>query len=115
MKDRIFARAAVLAGELGEKQEELLRLFSETAAQTLAARLKTGMTVESCREVFPAAGAMLALAALIRLEDGVQEFKAGDLTVKQGNRQEEAARCLEEQAWAVMAPFLQDGFVFTGV
>ena len=115
MKDVIFARAVVLAGELGEREEELLRLFSQASAASLAARLKTGVTVDSCREAFSAAGAMLALAALKRMEDGAREFKAGDLTVKEGSGQEDAARCLEQQAMGLMGPYLQDGFLFAGV
>ena len=115
MKDVIFARAAVLAGELGERQVELLRLFAETSAATLAARLRSGVAVEDCWEVFSGAGAMLALAALKRMEDGVREFKAGDLTVKEGSGQGETAQYLEERAMELMGPYLQDGFSFAGV
>ena len=114
MKDVIFARAAVLAGELGQRQEELLRLFAEAAAASLRARLKAGVTVEDCREEFGAAGAMLALAALMRQDEAVQEFKAGDLTVKQGGSRD-GAEALERQARELMVPFVQDGFLFAGV
>ena len=105
----------MLAGELGERQVELLRLFAQTTTASLASRLKNGIAVEDCWEVFSGAGAMLALAALKRMEDGVREFKAGDLTVKAGSGQDEAARCLEERAMELMGPYLQDGFSFVGV
>ena len=61
---------------------------------------------------------LLALAQLNGVDDDaqVEEFKAGDLTVKQGSKNRDAAsQCLQRQAELMIAPYLRDGFSFRGV
>ena len=61
---------------------------------------------------------LLALAQLNGVDDDtqVEEFKAGDLTVKQGSKNRDAAsQCLQRQAELMIAPYLKDGFSFRGV
>ena len=45
----------------------------------------------------------------------MEEFKAGDLTVKQGSKKDAASRCLFNQAQLMIAPYLKDVFSFVGV
>lgn len=118
LRDQVFAQAALLAGELDTQQTELLRVLCAVASSSLAARLRDGLTVDDCKADFIAAASLYALASLNSAEDtaGVQEFKAGDLTVKQGSGTKDAAsRCLERQAELIIGPYLKDRFAFLGV
>ena len=81
-------------------------------------RLREGLTPEDCKADFIAAASLLALAQLNGVDDDaqVEEFKAGDLTVKQGSKNRDAAsQCLQRQAELMIAPYLKDGFSFRGV
>ena len=118
LKEQVFAQAMLLAGEQEPKKVELLRVLSAVSASSLAARLKEGLTPEDCKADFIAAASLYALASLNNAEDGtaLQEFRAGDLTVKQGGGSRDAAsRCLERQAEMIIAPYLKDRFAFLGV
>ena len=118
LTEEVFAQAVLLAGELSEAQTELLKLLCAAAVSSLSARLKEGLTPENCKENFLAAASLNALAGLncAETESGIQEFRAGDLTVKQGNtRQDMAARDLRQQAETLMGPYLKDRFSFVGV
>ena len=116
MTDLVFAQAALLAGQLDEQQTELLRLLCQSAAGSLAARLREGLTPESYKADFVAAASLYALAALNEAGGigGVSEFKAGDLTVKRSGM-DTSSRCLQNQADLIIQPFLKDRFTFLGV
>ena len=76
------------------------------------------MTVEDCKADFVAAASLYALAALNEAGSGtaVEEFRAGDLTVRQGGGHRDAAsRCLQRQAEMMILPYLKDRFSFLGV
>jgi len=114
MQDRIFARAVELAGNMDRRKEAVLRGLCEACAVSLEARLREGMTGEDIMEPFVTAVSLYALAAMLGLEQEPEEFRAGDLTVKQGNgdqRQKE----LRWQAEQLMMPYLRDNFLFAGV
>ena len=117
LTEQFFAQAALLAGELDGRQTNLLRLLCGASASSLAARLREGLTPEDCKADFIAAASLLALAQLNGVDDAqVEEFKAGDLTVKQGSKNRDAAsQCLQRQAELMIAPYLRDGFSFRGV
>lgn len=118
LKDQIYAQALLLAGELDAAQTELLRILSDAAASSLAARLKDGLTPDDCEADFVAAASLYALAALGSADENIQveEFKAGDLTVKQAATTRDAAsRALQRQADLLMLPYLKDRFSFMGV
>ena len=118
LKEQIFAQAALLAGELDEKQAALLNVLCGGAASSLASRLRDGLTVEDCKADFIAAASLYALSALNSTDVDVQveEFKAGDLTIRQGAASKDAAsRCLQRQAEMIIAPYLKDRFAFLGV
>lgn len=118
MKAQVFAQAALLAGELDGRQTALLELLCGGAASALASRLRDGLTPEDCKADFIAAASLYALAALGSVSEdvSVEEFKAGDLTVKRGSGSRDAAsRCLERQAEMIIGPYLKDRFAFLGV
>ena len=116
IKEQVFAQALMLAGELEERQKDLLSVLCGVAVASLAVRLKEGLRPEDCRADFVPGACLLALAALNGCRDtgDVEEFKAGDLTVKRKGA-DAASRCLQKQAEVLMAPYLRDRFVFVGV
>ncbi len=115
LSEQVFAQAAVLAGELDTQQSDLLAVLCSAATAGLTARLREGLTPEDCKADFLAAASLYALAALSCTGAGaVTEFKAGDLTLKQGTA-DAAARCLQRQAQMLMGPYLADRFSFAGV
>ena len=116
--EQVFAQAVLLAGELDGQQTDLLRILSAASASSLASRLKEGITPEDCKADFVAAASLLALSSLngADSEDALEEFKAGDLTVKRGgSRKDAASRCLQRQAEMMILPYLKDRFAFQGV
>lgn len=118
MKELVLAQALLLTGQLEDKQQELLRVLCGAAASSLRLRLKEGLKPEDCSQDFIAAASLYAVAALgkSREEPLVEEFKAGDLTVRQSvQRQEDNLRALEKQADMLMAPYFADSFSFVGV
>ena len=112
MTEQVFARALILAGELEEQQQEKLRILCGAYIAVLEAQLKDGLTAENCGENFLTAASFLALEAMGGIGTNVQEFKAGDLTVKTGSAEN---RDLKRRAEALMAPYLKGRFLFTGV
>ena len=116
LTEQVFAQAALLAGELSCRQQDLLGILCTASTTSLAARLREGLGPEDCKADFIAAASLFALAALNSIEEGVDiaEFKAGDLTVKRAGT-DAAARCLQNQAQLMITPYLQDRFHFTGV
>jgi hypothetical protein len=117
LTEQVFAQAVLLAGELDERQRDLLSLLCIASTSSLTARLRDGLNPEDCRADFVAAASLFALAALNEAEDSdrVEEFKAGDLTVKQGGSKDAASRCLYNQAELMITPYLKDRFAFLGV
>ena len=117
LAEQVFSQAMLLAGELEDKQEALLKILCGAATASLSARLRDGIAPEDCRADFVAAASLFALAALNEAQDPnqVEEFKAGDLTVKQGSRKDAASRCLHNQAELMITPYLKDRFAFLGV
>lgn len=117
MTEQVYAQALVMAGELDARQSNLLRVLCGACTSSLAARLKTGLNIEDCKKEFITAASMYALAALGDSEDGLLEFKAGDLTVKQKDSEGSGsiAKRLQQQADLLIGPFLMDRFLFAGV
>lgn len=118
MKELVFAQALRLTGELEQKEQELLRILCAAAASSLELRLKEGLRPQDCAQDFVGAASLYAVAALeeAREESAVEEFKAGDLTVKTGSaKQEGAAKALFRQAELLAKPYLADSFAFVGV
>ena len=118
VSEQVYAQALLLAGDLEERQSQLLQMLCTAAASSLEARLRDGITPEDCKADFIAAASLYALASLGNMEETVQveEFKAGDLTVRQsGSGRDAASNCLRRQADMIILPYLKDRFSFLGV
>ena len=118
LTEATFAQAALLAGQLDERQSQLLQVLCMAAASSLEARLRDGITPEDCKADFIAAASLYALASLGDVEETVQveEFQAGDLTLRQSSdRRDAASNCLQRQADMMILPYLKDRFSFLGV
>ena len=116
MTDQVFRQAALLAGPLEEQQILLLQMLCQTAVSGLEKKLREGLTPDDCRADFVAAASLYALAALgeVSQAGGMEEFKAGDLTVKRTGM-DASSRCLQRQADLIIQPFVKDRFAFSGV
>ena len=116
MTDLVYAQAALLAGQLDERQTELLKLLCQAAVSCLAARLREGLAPEDCKADFVAAASLYALSGLQEAggSGGISEFRAGDLTVKRSGM-DTSSRCLQKQAELIIQPFMQDRFCFAGI
>ena len=116
--DQVYAQALLLAGDLEERQSQLLQILCTAATASLNARLRDGLTPEDCRAEFVAAASLYALASLGEAAEtaSVEEFQAGDLTVRQTKAGRDAAsNCLQRQADMMILPYLKDRFSFLGV
>lgn len=116
LAEQVFTQAMLLAGELEPRREALLKTLCRGATASLIARLRDGITAEDCKADIVAAASLYALAAMNEVgEDGnIQQFSAGDITVRTGNA-DAASNCLRYQAKWIMAPYLKDSFSFREV
>ena len=113
--DQVIAQAQQLAGDT--QDNELLNLLCRTAVSFLTAQLREGFTPESCQEDFVTAASLYALS---RWQAGrgtglLQEFRAGDLTLKSADGGELRPEILREQAMQLMRPYCKGAFSFRGV
>lgn len=118
VSEQVYAQALLLAGDLEEQQAKLLEVLCSAATSSLTVRLREGITPEDCKADFIAAASLYALASLNDVEETVQveEFQAGDLTVRQSKSGRDAAsNCLQRQADMLILPYLKDRFSFLGV
>ena len=116
--EQVYAQALLLAGDLDERQARLLEVLCSAATASLTSRLRDGITPEDCKADFIAAASLYALASLGDVADTVQveEFKAGDLSVRQSSeRRDAASNCLQRQADMMILPYLKDRFSFMGM
>ncbi len=116
LTDQVFAQALLLSGGLEAKQEALLKLLCRGAVNSLAQRLRQGLTPEDCKADFVAAASLYALAALSGSDDldRVEQITVGDMTMRR-NDSDAAANCLRYQAELMIGPYLKDRFAFRGV
>lgn len=116
LTEQIYAQALLLAGQLEQKQTELLKVLCQGANSSLTNRLREGLTPYDCKADFVAAASLIALSALSDADEdaAVEMFQAGDLSIRRkGN--DAASNCLRNQAQLMIAPYLKDGFTFLGV
>ena len=103
--EQILDQAELLAGAMDER----LRLMCTVAEKHLSRQLREETSPEDIPEEFVAAASLLAYARWSQGQD-VQEFRAGDLTVKKGQPED-----LKGEALALLGPYLKPDFVFLGV
>ena len=101
--EQVLSQAELLAG----KTDERLRLMCIMAVKQLARQLRDEVTPEDIGEDFVTAASLLAYA---RWNQGIQEFRAGDLTVKTGQAED-----FKGEALALLGPYLKPDFAFLGV
>lgn len=114
--ERILQIASSIA-QAGEEEYPLLEALCTAAEERLTGRLRTGLRPEQCADVFCCAAAMLAAADMLVCRGGgdVEQFRAGDVSVRVGGAGE-AAAALRRQAACLMAPYWDDdSFAFLGV
>lgn len=116
LTELIYSQATLLAGQLDEQQSQLLQVLCQASCNSLTTRLRDGISPEDCRADFVAAASLFALAALNEAgrTDTLEEFRAGDLTIRR-NSTDTPSKCLQRQAELIIMPFLKDTFVFQGV
>ena len=118
LSEQVYAQALLLAGDLEVRQSQLLQILSAAATSSLESRLRDGITAEDCKADFIAAASLYALASLNGISEtvNVEEFQAGDLTIRQSSTGKDAASsCLQRQADMMILPYLKDRFAFLGV
>ena len=103
--EQILEQAELLAGAMDER----LRLTCAAAEKYLSRQLREETSPEDIPEEFVAAASLLAYARWSRGQE-VQEFRAGDLTVKKGQAED-----FTGDALALLGPYLKPDFVFLGV
>ena len=118
LHERIVELAEMMvAPEEGERP--LLEALCTAAETAAAGRLKEGLTPESCGPAYLCAAAMLAAAGMTACRDdgGVEQFTAGEVTIRTGGGGGcEAGAALRRQAAGLMAEYWRDdGFAFVGV
>ena len=114
MQELIISRTLTLVGGTDITARGRLQEICEACAVSLAARLRAGMTPEDIKEPFVTAASLYSAAVLMGLQQNMEEFRAGDLTVKHAN----ASRRQKELYWQaemLMEPYLRDNFLFAGV
>lgn len=117
LSEQVLAQAQALTGALEGKYLALLAALCDSCIAGLTARLKEGLYPEDCAEAFVMAAAFQAAASYEAASQGsgIQEFKAGDLSIKQSAASGGGSGKLMEQAERLLKPYLKDGFCFTGV
>ena len=117
LKDQVFAQAALLAGQLEGEQKDILHALCMASTTALTARLRDGLTPDDCKADFIAAASLFALASLngVKNAGSLEQFSAGDLTVRPSGNADAASNCLRNQAELMIAPYLKDRFSFMGV
>lgn len=116
LTEQVYAQACLLAGQLEAREQEMLRLLCAGAVSTLSTRLRSGLKPEDLRADFVAAASLYALASMSHLsgDDGMDEIKIGDVTLKRKDA-DTASKCLHHQAELIIAPYLADRFSFRGI
>ncbi len=117
LREQVYAQAALLAGQLEEGQGDMLNALCTAATASLAARLKDGLRPEDCKADFIASASLFALAALngVKGSGSLEQFSAGDITIRKSAGSDTASNVLRNQAELMIAPYLQDRFTFKGV
>ena len=109
LTDQVLNQAELLTGSTDEAGRERLRLLCTVAAATLKGQLRQEVDPEDIREEFVAAASLCAYSGWQQREE-IQEFRAGDLTVKKGQ-----PGTLETQALQLLRHYLKNDFAFMGV
>ncbi|MCD7859671.1 MAG: hypothetical protein LUH51_05795 [Firmicutes bacterium] len=116
LEEQVYAQAQLLAQDLEDEDQALLELLCSAAVSGLRGKLRANLEPEDCLADFVAAASLYALAAISESGSSyrVEQFTAGDLTVRQRGSNA-AACCLRYQADLMMHPYIRDTVAFMGV
>lgn len=118
MQEKIFEYAKGM-GTVAEGELPLLEALCGAAEAELSGKLRYGLKPGDCNGVFPLAAAWLARAGLCAAQEAENmpaSWSAGAVSVSGAASAGERANGLREQAYRLMAPYLQDEqFFFRGV
>lgn len=118
MQETILKYAKGMA-PVGEGELPLLETLCRAAEAELAGKLRRGLKPEDCNGAFPLAAAWLARAGLCAgqgADDTPRSWSAGAVSVTGAVPAGERAASLREQAYRLMAPYVEDNrFFFQGV
>jgi hypothetical protein len=112
----VYTQALLMLPDLLAENRTILEAVCRAASVALAARLRSNLTPEDCREDFVMAASMYAVAAMSEITDvgQLEQVTAGDLTLRKANGSL-AANCLRMQADMLMAPYVKTSVAFMGV
>lgn len=120
LADEIYQMASVLAP--AQTDETILASLCRAAEQAVTARLRPGVTAQSCRDSFVYAAALIAVSYLppsCQSAQQLRSFTVGEVSVTAADAAavSGAAACLRTQAELLMAPYCTSGggFAFVGV
>ena len=117
MHETILALAEAIAS-LSDRERPLLESLCACAEAQIAGRLSHGVAPGDCAEAFTCAAALYAAAGLFscRGAGDVEQFTAGEVSLRLSAAGTGAAAALTRQADALMAPYWRDdAFAFLGV
>ena len=91
MTEKVLKLLATMGADTS--QEELLTPLCQAVQDSLARRLRPGVTAEDCESAFVTAAAWMVLAGLRTGDggEGVTAFTAGDVTIRKEGGRESAA------------------------
>lgn len=115
LTEQVIAQVSYMNETLAQENETLLQVVCQAQVSSLEARLRDDLTTEDCQADFVTAAGMYALAAMADMgaTGGIEQFTAGDVTVRRGA--DGTADYLRRQAEMLMRPYLKPPFVFVGV
>ena len=115
LTQQVYYQARLMAQELTEENQVMLEAMCQASVSALKARLRENLEPEDCLADFVTAAAMYALAAMsgVTQMGQLEQVTAGDVTMRRST--DMAAGCLQSQAEALMAPYLNSRFLFQGV
>ena len=114
MQDLIINRTLTLVGGTDITARGRLQEICEACAVSLAARLRDGMMPEDIKEPFVTAASFYSAAALLGMQQDMEEFRLGDMTVRHKDASQRQ-KDLYWQAEMLIRPYLRDNFLFAGV
>ena len=108
MREEIYTLAAAIVAP-SEEEKALLELLSAAAEQELAAALRPGITVDTCREAFLCAAGYLAAAGVLESRGNqAEQFSAGEVSIRTGGAESRGVG-LRALARQLMAPYSEGG------
>ena len=117
MHEKILSLAEAIVSP-SDQERPLLDSLCSCAEAQIAGRLSDGVTPEDCADAFTCAAALSAAAGLLscRGAGNIEQFTAGEVSMRFSAPSGGAASSLQQQADALMAPYWRDdSFAFLGV